>query len=387
MKKLTFGGWYQRTTLHLTEVYQFLSQGTSNLDLSKESLEANLFQLDIKSVKRVSDYLEYIEVITNSKIKIKYYEDRLYLFEILSDTIEEDSQKLKDYFEKNWKPAIDYLFSLGAPTPKILSNLKDDHPVVIGELSKSPGKEKVNESLYGKIYSDILSKKARVIKTKKFILVFISTRKKEDLDSLVEMQIFFREFKWQLHRYLNIHRNIWEEISQIKEKKQIRGKDADEYRLKLDSYQKTIRLISNRINQMSVYAKTRSSLSKYLKVEEELVSLFQYKYEDLFNSLEYIKEIWKMTLDYVDSAIQMINEIKTKTAVSGIKSIQLLTSIGAIAGVVRLASPNAIPSIDKSVAIFLICLFGISYLIDWSLKFFTNYRKYQLKFVEQTKDI
>ena len=51
MKKLTFGGWYQRTTLHLTEVYQFLSQGTSNLDLSKESLEANLFQLDIKSVK------------------------------------------------------------------------------------------------------------------------------------------------------------------------------------------------------------------------------------------------------------------------------------------------------------------------------------------------
>ena len=357
MKKLTFGGWYQRTTLHLTEVYQFLSQGTSNLDLSKESLEANLFQLDIKSVKRVSDYLEYIEVITNSKIKIKYYEDGLYLFEILSDTIEEDSQKLKDYFEKNWKPAIDYLFSLGAPTPKILSNLKDDHPVVIGELSKSPGKEKVNESLYGKIYSDILSKKARVIKTKKFILVFISTRKKEDLDSLVEMQIFFREFKWQLHRYLNIHRNIWEEISQIKEKKQIRGKDADEYRLKLDSYQKTIRLISNRINQMSVYAKTRSSLSKYLKVEEELVSLFQYKYEDLFNSLEYIKEIWKMTLDYVDSAIQMINEIKTKTAVSGIKSIQLLTSIGAIAGVVRLASPNAIPSIDKSVAIFLICLF------------------------------
>ena len=169
MKKLTFGGWYQRTTLHLTEVYQFLSQGTSNLDLSKESLEANLFQLDIKSVKRVSDYLEYIEVITNSKIKIKYYEDGLYLFEILSDTIEEDSQKLKDYFEKNWKPAIDYLFSLGAPTPKILSNLKDDHPVVIGELSKSPGKEKVNESLYGKIYSDILSKKARVIKTKKFI--------------------------------------------------------------------------------------------------------------------------------------------------------------------------------------------------------------------------
>src|SRR3989339_864625 len=78
---ITFGGWYQRTTMHLSEVFQFLSEGTSKLDLEK------------------------------------------------------DIKKLKEYFDTKYNPAINYLFSLGAPTPKILANIKDDHPIVIGEIT------------------------------------------------------------------------------------------------------------------------------------------------------------------------------------------------------------------------------------------------------------
>lgn len=201
------------------------------------------------------------------------------------------------------------------------------------------------------------------------------------------MQIFFREFKLQLHKYLYIHRKIWEEIAEIKEKKKIRGKDADFYRSKLDGYQKTIKLIENRINQMSAYAKTRASLSKQLGIENDLKVHFEYKHEDLFNTLEYIKEIWKMTIDYVNSAIEIIKEVKTKSATKGIKSIQLLLSVGAVAGIVRLMNPKYIPQIDLNVAIFMIGLFGFSFLLDLFLKYRTTNKEYKLKFKERVEDL
>lgn len=387
MKTITFGGWFQRTTLHLTEVYRFLSGGSSDLNLSKNKLKNFRKNLNLKSVKRKQGYLEHVEITTSDKIKIRYYEDGLYVLEIESDEIKKNADKLKKYFEEKWKPAISYLFSLGAPTPKILSNMKDNHPIVVGVVSRNIRSAKLDEKVYGKIYSDTISKNTRVFKTKDYIVTIVSSKTKKELEELIDMQIFFREFKLQLHKYLNIHRKIWEEIGEIKEKKEIRGKDAGKYRATLDSYQKTIRLIGNRINQMGTYAKTRKSLSETLGVEKKLVSHFAYKYEDLFNSLEYIKEIWKMTSDYVDSAIDIIKDVKTKTAVKGIKSIQLLVSVGAVAGIVRLMNPKNIPVITKSVAIFLIGLFIVAYFFDWGLSFLAKNKKYKLKFKERVKDL
>lgn len=201
------------------------------------------------------------------------------------------------------------------------------------------------------------------------------------------MQIFFREFKLQLHKYLDIHRSIWEEIAKIKEKKKIKGKDADLYRSKLESYRKSIKLIKNRINQMGAYAKTRASLAKTLGVEENLISHFEYKHEDLFNTLEYIKEIWEMTIDYVDSAIEIIKEVKTKTAVKGVKSIQLIASIGAIAGILRLMNPKMIPVFSQSVAVLFISIFALAILMDSFLKWRAKNKEYKLKFKERAKEL
>jgi hypothetical protein len=387
MKTLTFGGWYQRTTLHLTEVYRFLSEAKSNLNLDYEKLKRFREQLDLKTVKRVSGYLEYIDIKTNSGINCRYYEDGLYVFELDSNNLETGSKKLKEYFEKKWKPAISYIFSLGAPTPKELSNIKDDHPIVIGDISTNPKNTKLDPKKYGKIYSETISKSAHVFKTNKCIVTVVSKRRDNELKSLIDMQIFFREFKIQLHKYLDIHRRIWEEIAEIKEKKKIKGKDADEYRSKLESYRKSIKLIENRINQMRAYAKTRASLSKTLGVEENLISHFEYKHEDLFNTLEYIKEIWKMTIDYVDSAIEIVKEVKTKTAVKGVKSIQLIASIGAMAGILRLMNPKMIPVIDTKVAILFISVFVLAIGMDWFLKWRANNKEYKLKFKERSKDL
>lgn len=37
--KVTYGGWFQRTTLHLSEIYDLFAHGYSNLHLDKEKLK------------------------------------------------------------------------------------------------------------------------------------------------------------------------------------------------------------------------------------------------------------------------------------------------------------------------------------------------------------
>ena len=122
--KITFGGWYQRTTLHLSEIYQFLSSASSKLDLDKAILKQNHKKLNLKSVSRETGYLDYIKAVTKDGIEIRYYEDGLYVLEKDSEDILNTLDEMKEYYEVNFKPAISYIFSLGAPTPKILSNIK-----------------------------------------------------------------------------------------------------------------------------------------------------------------------------------------------------------------------------------------------------------------------
>ena len=177
------------------------------------------------------------------------------------------------------------------------------------------------------------------------------------------------------------------EIADIKEKSEIKDKDASNYRNRLDSYQKTINLIRNRINQMGSYAKTRQEISGDLKIEKDLKELFQYRFEDLFNTLDYIKEIWGMTSDYVNSAIEVLKEIKEQSSFSGLKSIQLLASIGVVTGVLRYMNPKYLPVISKTTAAYVIALGIAAFILDYAIKKWHKNKKYKLKFTERSKDL
>lgn len=379
---ITFGGWYQRTTLHLTEVYEYFMTGKSRLNLSEESLTAHFKKLNLKQVTRELGNLEYVHAFTNDGIEIRYYEDGLYVFQIESTDIKKSGDTLKKYYEESFKPAIEYIFSLGAPTPKILSNIKSTHPIVVSISKKD---QKIDISQYGKVYSQNSSKEMSVYKTEEYI--FIIPNAKRRTSDFVETQIFFREFKDQLHKYLNIHRKIWEEIAVIKEKDSIRGKEVIIYRAKLESYKKTIDLINYRINQMQSYAKTRASISKSLDLEKSLIEIYQYRFEDLFNTLAYIKEIWAMTANYVNSAISVLNEISNKASMSGIRSIQVLASIGVLAGIINYLKTDTTPKLTSIGAVYLVALLASALLIDFGIKLFFKHKKYKINITELTKDI
>ncbi len=385
--KVTYGGWYQRTTLHMSEVYDLFARGFSNLSLSKDRLLQFQKDLRLVSISRESGYFDYVKAVTDSGIEIKYYEDGLYILEMVTTDVLAAQQKLEQYFATIFNPAISYIFSLGAPTPKVLANIKANHPVVVSTFVDDIKSFVVDESVFGGVYTQVSSDAVVVYKTPHYILLCAPSSSSAFIPEIVEMQIFFREFKDQLEKYLTIHRTIWEEISAIKEAKEVQGKDVETIRGKLDEYQKTISLISNRINQMASYVNTRSSIAKRLEVDKHLVDIFEYKFETLTDTLSYIKEIWKMTSDYLASAIGNLVEIKNQSTSNNLKSLQTITSIGVISGVLGYLSAKTLPQINKAGLVYFVVLFGLTWCMNYAISKKYQNKKYSLKFGNRKTDI
>src|SRR4051812_28542960 len=107
--KVTYGGWYQRTTLHLSEVHYLFLKGESHLALSKEKLKSLQAALELRDVSREPGYFEYVKAVTKSGIEIRYYEDGLYILEIEGEHTEdlETSHKLlEEYYKTKLSPAL-----------------------------------------------------------------------------------------------------------------------------------------------------------------------------------------------------------------------------------------------------------------------------------------
>lgn len=382
IEKVTLGGWYQRTTLHLTEIFDFFSRGESRLNLDKEKLLELWKALSVVSVTREMKELERVYIKTREGIEICYYEDGLYTLEIKLGNIEEAVSLLKEFYEKKFAPAVNYIFSLGAPTPKILSNMKDHHPIIVRVISNNPRGYGIDEKKFGKVYSEISHKEITVKKTANFIFIIVSGLIKRDLDTLAEMQIFFREFKDQLKRYLEIHRVLWEKIDLIIEKESIKGKDVEKKLNQLEDYSKTINLINFRINKMDSYSETRASISKDLNIQEHLISLFQYRFEDLTNSLNYIKELWSATIEHVSSTIDVLKEIEDRTQSSNLESIKLITSVGVISIVLGYLATEDYPTITQAGIISFVILAVVALLGEFILRFWAKNKKYSLELGE-----
>lgn len=376
---VNFGGWYQRTTLHLSEIYDLFSRGYSRLPLSPVKLTRLHQDLNFKSVKRENGYLEFVHAFTNDDIEIKYYEDGLYILSIVSDDIISAHQKLEAYYNEFLAPAVSYIFSLGAPTPKVLADIKIVNPVVIFVQDTKFTPLEINQEKYGTIYSQLDSENYSVVKTPKYIFISSKTNFQKNHE-LVEMQIFFREFKDQLERYLNIHRSIWEEIQDIKERPIVRGKSISKLREKLDAHQKTINLISSRIDQMSTYVETRASIAASLKIEGELNSLFQYKFQTLTNTHVYIQQIWVMTKEYLDTAIQVISDVQSQSSDKNIESLRLITTVGVLSGILDYIAVDDFPSFTTVGFIYFLGLIVATWIINKLIGFIYSNIKYHLEF-------
>jgi len=387
IQKIYIGGWFQRTTLHLTEIWDFLSRGKSNLDFPKEKLDEARDSLSLDSVSRESGPLEYVLVKTNKEISYRIYEDGLIILEKDFADLKNDFAAIKDYYDNKLSKALSLIFSKGAPVPKELANIKTILPYIVTVTDATKDEtEKIFKDSSEDVYSALTTKNIEVYRAPGIIL--INNLKDEKLArAIIESQIFFREFKSQLHRYLAIHRILWEKIKNIKERGEIKGNEVDSLRNELSLYQKTITLIGARIEQMPAYVKTRQKITDGEKVDDYLQPLLQFKFETLLDTHEYIKHLWGMTKNYLTSTIEIFSELQTKSTKNTISSLQLITTVGVVAGILGYLGKDTLPKFTSIGLIYFSLLMVMTWIINSIVSNFFRNKKYNIEGKDIEKDI
>lgn len=386
------GCWFQRTTLQLSEVYDFLKYNKSELALSKKKLTDLWARLRINKDIGTSygiDGLEYITYTTIDGIIVKIFEDGLITLnksDIMDITMFKDIDILSEYYENILSPTISYIFSLGAPIPKELANIKTVYPYfIVLNNAKSSDIDTLIAKTENQKYFEYTNDLFEVHRGDKYY--FINSKSKNaNVERYVEEQIFIREFKAQLHRYLNLHRIIWEKIDTVKENAVITGKEIVKCCTKIEGYAKTVNLIDGRINQMSTYIKTREKLAKNDDKLTEALDLIGYRYETLSNTLSYVKDLWKMTQNYVNSAAKLFNGLKEDVTNKSIGNLTIVTSMGVGASLIGLFTESE-PSFSAFGIIYFFVLALIGFTVNKIMQTISNNRKYEINDIEYDKNI
>lgn len=391
IKRVYIGGWFQRTTLHLSEIYDFLRDGNSSLELDTKKLKDLQKRLEIKSVELKVDGLEHIELASKDGISLKIHEDGLIVLRRdygAGEDLAADIKILTNYYEKKLSPAFSYIFSLGAPVPKELANIKTVYPyfVVVEDTTKQEI-AKLLDTFDEKKYFEVTGEQFDLFRGDKFYIVHIKKEEVGHSERFIEEQIFLREFKGQLHRYLNLHRIIWERIAQVKEQGAIKGGQIGGFRDKVQGYQKTINLIEARINQMGTYLHTRERIVKSDEGLKSFIGLLEYRYETLGDTLAYLQEIWTMTKNYVNSALDLFTSLQAQATQNSVKNLTVVTSMGVGATLIGLFTTNSIPQFTSFGIGYFIVLALIGYFANKITTWFYTRKAYSISDIDYDKDI
>ncbi len=387
IKKIYIGGWFQRTTLHLTEIWNFMKHGKSDLDFSgKELIEAKN-NLAISEIAREAGLLEYILVKTDLNISYRIYEDGLIILEKDFENINEDFKAIRDYYDNRLSKSLSLIFSKGAPVPKELANIKTILPYIVTSSGATEKEiQKIFKDSSEDAYSIISAKGVKVYRSLGIILIN-NLRDDKMARGIIESQIFFREFKSQLHRYMDIHRIIWEKIQKIKERGEIKGNNIDKLRSDLAIYQKTVNLIGARIDQMTSYVRTRQRITNMEKIDDYLAPLFKFKFETLLDTHAYIKHLWTMTESYLNSAIELFTELQAKSTKNTISSLQLITTFGVVASILVYLGKETLPGITLVGLAYFLTIILITWAANSLVSRFYKNKNYIIKGQEIEKNI
>lgn len=390
IKSVHIGGWFQRTMLQLTEIYDFLRECSTKLELDPKKLQELRKNLNIGKIDYGVQGIEYVKFTTSEDISVKIFEDGLVVLNntnVSEDTLFSDISKVEDYYENKLSPAFNYLFSLGAPVPKELANIETVYPYFI-ELDKAT-KDQMADLLSRtekQKYSEFNNEKYDVIRGDKYYFINNKKQSSENIERYIEEQIFIREFKGQLHRYLNLHRIIWEKIDKVKEKITVKGSEIIKFTTKLEGYAKTINLIEGRINQMGTYIPTREKIAKSDPELTEFLAISGFRYETLKDTLDYIKQLWSMTKNYVSSAQKMFEGIKSDVTSKSIGSLTIVTSMSAGAALLDLFTDSA-PTFSLYGFVYFFILALIGWLSTKVLGAISSRQKYNVTDIEYDKNI
>ncbi|MSU54636.1 MAG: hypothetical protein EXS48_02235 [Candidatus Staskawiczbacteria bacterium] len=385
IKNISLGIWMPRTSMHLREIYHFLSGDNAPID-----------GLDIKILAKFRQNLEVTDVhfireteadaieASCKKVGIRISQEGIIVLELKKKAGEfskEDIVLLENFFIKKFSPAIKYLFSLGAPLPKELQHIKEAYPIIITVDNCS--KEELSQFTKEKgivIYSESVSDTVDFLFGESISIVNVKNSS-ANIDWLMGDFVFLKEFPRQLANYLNVHRQIWEKIDTIRESKSIAYKNFSHLRDTINSFLKTLSLMKARINQMEDIILTK----KEIRNPENLKELNQLKMNriaNLIGDVKYTQDLWEMTTDYTKDTLNFIESLAQENIQRELGALKFITLIAAITSFfgMNIAFPweERWPFIFKSSFVVIGIIILISLLFYYFLKIFVYNRKFNI---------
>ena len=209
----------------------------------------------------------------------------------------------------------------------------------------------------------------------------------EQVQRFIEEQIFLREFRGQMHRYLNLHRTIWEQIADVKERGEMRGSEIPAFKTKVDQYAKTIDFIGTRIDQMATYLTTRESIAEHDERLTPFENVLGYKHETLNATLTYVQDIWALTQKYVASAAKLFGDLQAQSTNTSVQNLTVITSMGVGATLIGLFGETAAPSFTIFGFLYFFILAAIGYSVNKLMGWYYQRKSYGISDIELAKDL
>lgn len=127
-----------------------------------------------------------------------------------------------------------------------------------------------------------------------------------------------------------------------------------------------------------------------MKSDDELkgfLTLLEYRYETLGDTLAYLQQIWVMTKNYVNSALDLFSSLEAQATQNSVKNLTVVTSMGVGATLIGLFTTKSIPQFTVFGVGYFIALVAIGYFANKITTWFYKRKAYNISDIEYDKDI
>lgn len=329
--------WFQRTTLHLNEMRWLFNQNVSKLELPKNDVIAHAQKLNVVS----SNFFEFNDLdIFTSKFEngmvFSAAEDGVLSLYTNVDSISDlvtARIRLEEYYRGALGPALSFLFSRGAPIPKQLSLVREAYPILlVVRGAKQKDIDLIFSVIDDKIESSSLSPNIDIyFGTTVHVLNISGSVGKEErlLDNIIDNIVFLREFEYQLHSYLRLHRSMWDAVSAIRKSKSIKYKDFSHIRKSILDFLETLSFVKARLSQMEDNCRARMILVEP-GVKKQLAALGLLRFENLLADEYYVADLWQMTIEYVKGTLDLLTSLYEENTQRELSTLKFITFIAAV---------------------------------------------------------
>ena len=138
---------------------------------------------------------------------------------------------------------------------------------------------------------------------------------------------------------------------------------------------------------MGTYLHTRERIVKSDDELKGFLTLLEYRYETLGDTLAYLQQIWVMTKNYVNSALDLFSSLEAQATQNSVKNLTVVTSMGVGATLIGLFTTNSIPQFTMFGVGYFVALAAIGYFANKITTWFYKRKAYNISDIEYDKDI